>query len=107
MTNFKCAACGCCCYFVDVLLNSIKQINGFWGTEIIFPYSHNNGKCEKLTENNRCAVYANRPIVCNVHDICEILAKKTDLNIEIFFEQQKRGCEVMRKIKLKNLFYNK
>ena len=102
-TKFNCIACGCCCCFVDIVLNNLEQINNLLDTEIIFPYSHNKGKCEKLLENNRCAVYEHRPIICNVLVINEIIAKKTGLSIETILKQQKKSCKELQEMKRKKV----
>jgi hypothetical protein len=61
--NFPCTGCGCCC----------KVIN--WADKIVvrddpdhplyFPYTHNEGVCEKLIDN-KCSVYETRPALCRI-----------------------------------------
>ena len=46
-----------------------------------------------LKEDNSCAVYDNRPVVCNIEKMIEIL----DLDRDEMFEKTKQGCNKMIK----------
>lgn len=56
--KFPCNGCGSCCKRID-----IKNIEDAGET---FPYQVVNGRCEKLSDDNKCTVYENRPDVCNI-----------------------------------------
>jgi hypothetical protein len=67
--SFPCTGCGCCCKVID------------WADKIIvkddpthpyyFPYTHKEGVCEKLGEDNRCTIYETRPLICKIEDSCD------------------------------------
>ena len=98
---FECSKCGCCCYHVDTVLKNIETINGSYGVNLDFPYSHENGKCENL-KDNMCAVYENRPVVCNVLEFAKLVSKHTGRDIDDILEQNRKGCRLAR-IKCKQL----
>lgn len=68
MSDFPCTQCGLCCRLVATALANKDQ----WGDPLIraaldaFPYeTDENGACKMLVDN-KCSVYENRPIVCNI-----------------------------------------
>ena len=67
---FPCSSCGACCRRVDKAVEVIRMaehgsVNP--NNELHFPYTWDeNGKCENLTEDNKCSVYENRPTMCNI-----------------------------------------
>ena len=87
MDTFPCTSCGLCCKQVGAVLkhgsdNPIIQ-------ELIdrFPYKPNlDGSCPKLDDQNRCSVYNNRPIICNIKLVAILLKQPIEerfkLNIE-------------------------
>ena len=87
MSDFPCTSCGLCCKQVGNVLkhgsdNPIIQ-------ELIdrFPYKPNlDGSCPKLDGQNRCLVYNNRPIICNIKLVAILLKQPIEerfkLNIE-------------------------
>lgn len=58
--TFGCTGCGACCSRVGLNIDKLKSFG--------FPYETkpNSNKCEKLTDDNKCSVYNNRPDVCNI-----------------------------------------
>lgn len=62
--KFKCDACGLCC----------KAIN-----------------CEHLTEDNKCAIYETRPMICNVEKTYELVFKDVMTKQE-FFKINEQAC---------------
>lgn len=57
-----------------------------------FPYNWDeNGVCENLTEDNKCKVYENRPLICNVDKFAEY--NKLDKNE--FYKVNIRACNYM------------
>jgi Fe-S-cluster containining protein len=73
--------CGCCC----------KRVGIFKETGIYFPYDvDENGVCEML-ENNKCKVYDNRPLLCNI----EKLANVAKIDKYIFFKENIKVCNKM------------
>ena len=68
MSDFPCTQCGLCCKLVGHTL----AFRPYWGDSFVgeaidqFPYSvDENGVCEKFLDN-KCSVYENRPLLCNV-----------------------------------------
>ena len=53
--SFPCTSCGACCRHVDRLGDA-------------FPFSNTDGVCEKFGPDNRCTIYADRPLICRIDD---------------------------------------
>lgn len=71
MSNgFPCNGCGACCRRIDL---KVFEANG-----IDFPFEVNNGRCEKLTEDNKCSVYESRPDICNIDKMISITGVDRD-----------------------------
>lgn len=90
MNKFPCTSCGACCrrikYAVDIF--DAKNEN----SPFYFPYKWDqNGGCENLTTDNRCKVYENRPLICNVDRI----AKYMNLDTKKFYGDNIRACNLM------------
>lgn len=65
--KFPCSGCGACCKRVELAVRQYQHID----PEFIFPYGWDeSGKCDQLGEDNRCLVYENRPIMCNIDQFC-------------------------------------
>ena len=65
--RIECNGCTICCETIGSLLVSGSSED--WVNELIdkFPYSvDSNGVCEML-KDNKCSVYKNRPIICNIN----------------------------------------
>lgn len=71
--DFPCTGCGECCKRVGAVLANHTLDNTPIGKLLkIFPYSTNEqGHCEMLV-NDRCSVYENRPLICNVRRMTEV-----------------------------------
>lgn len=64
--GFPCTGCGACCRRIDVVIGKLDDMGVKPGNELYFPYKSEGGKCEKLTSDNKCSVYENRPTICNI-----------------------------------------
>lgn len=85
--GFKCSGCGCCCKRINIAVENTKHIE-----ELYFPYSWDeDGRCEMLMEDNRCKVYEDRPLLCNVEKIAEHL----NLDKEQFYIDNNKACNKM------------
>lgn len=76
---FPCTGCGGCCRLVGrILSSSSEHLNPVFKFAIeTFPYTVDEyGACEKLV-NNQCSVYAERPLMCNVSLMGEMLGEDT------------------------------
>lgn len=70
--KFPCSACGCCCKRIKSVVEvlKLKDIH----SPLYFPYDwDSNGACSKLDSQNKCTVYKNRPLICNVEKLTEFL----------------------------------
>ena len=85
METFECSACGKCCVRMIEVIAGLPQLVSIIGEEnAYFPYSHNNGICEKLVlENNLCSVYKDRPVICNMEKLTEAIAQKTGQDLSL------------------------
>jgi len=61
--KFDCTGCGSCCRRVGEYLGELQKRG--------FPYkAKEDGRtCEMLGDDNKCAVYKNRPDVCNIESM--------------------------------------
>jgi len=89
--KFGCTGCGACCRRVGQYVERLKKTNlAYLG----FPYQWDeSGRCEMLNEDNSCAVYDDRPIVCNIQKVIELF----DLDQNMVFEQTKQSCNKLIK----------
>lgn len=53
MAAFECSKCGACCRAVGAIPSMAS-------------YDRGDGGCKYLTDDNRCAIYATRPVLCRV-----------------------------------------
>jgi len=71
--GFNCTSCGLCCKNIqNVYDNSVRISEEVNNKNIVFPYTHIDGVCEKLIDN-KCSIYKTRPMICNVDAMSEIL----------------------------------
>lgn len=71
-SKFPCSSCGACCRRIKTAVHNLGIGNVKRDDEYYFPYQWDeSGRCEMLTEDNKCAVYDNRPIICNIDKFCE------------------------------------
>lgn len=63
--KFPCTGCGACCKRIVKVLANIEELDEVNREKLKFPYNHTNGVCEMLMEDNKCAVYEDRPLICN------------------------------------------
>lgn len=59
---------------------------------LYFPYKWDeSGRCEMLTEDNKCSVYEDRPLVCNVDKLLSLI----EIPKEQFYEINVESCNKM------------
>ena len=83
---FPCSGCGSCCKRIDRVNESMQGDFLEKYPETRFPYQHEGGRCEKLSDDNQCTVYEDRPIVCDVSRMKKYypsLSDKQFININI------------------------
>lgn len=98
MNKIKCTMCGKCCMQMDKVIESLPAIADIIGIEnAYFPYSHKNGVCEKLDiVTNMCAVYNNRPIICDIQRLSEVISEKAGQNIVDILNATQKACEYLK-----------
>lgn len=70
--KFPCTSCGCCCKRIRYVVQSINIYEN--NHPLYFPHRWTSeGVCEHLTEDNKCAIYETRPLLCNIEKLTELL----------------------------------
>ena len=71
--SFPCIGCGLCCKKVKSVIDNVGR--DYPETHpLYFPYNFDeSGACEKLTADNKCSIYEDRPILCNVDKLLQAL----------------------------------
>lgn len=94
---YPCSACGACCRRVDKGVENLDNTGKF-----SFPYKFSStGVCEKLTLDNKCSVYASRPLICNI----DRMIKVCGLPKEETYDTTKKICNfLMDQDKIENSF---
>ena len=86
--KFECSGCGLCCKKISVAVENTKHI-----AELHFPYTWDeNGVCENLDSDNKCKVYEDRPLLCNVERFAEVY----ELDRKQFFEDNYQSCNILK-----------
>jgi Fe-S-cluster containining protein len=81
--SFPCSGCGCCCKRVG------KAIETYG---IDFPYKVDaSGTCEMLDEEYLCKVYEDRPLICRVDELAEVL----NIPKQEFYQANISACNKM------------
>ena len=88
MDKFPCTSCGSCCTRVNIAAEAVKGlVVGY-----VFPYTWDEaGRCEKLSEDNKCLVYEDRPIMCNI----DKWMRHYKLDKESFYKANITACNQM------------
>jgi Fe-S-cluster containining protein len=90
LKTFPCSGCGACCHRVDKGVANLGSKNT--EDELYFPYKWDeSGKCEMLTDDNKCSVYDNRPLICNIDKLLPII----DIPKDIYYEMNIAYCNAM------------
>jgi|APGre2960657404_1045060.scaffolds.fasta_scaffold51535_3 Fe-S-cluster containining protein len=88
--GFPCTGCGGCCRLIGELLRDPpgSDIPMYKYAIESFPYkADENGVCEKLVDN-RCSVYEDRPLLCNVTALGTLLRK----NMKDWYSENVKYC---------------
>jgi Fe-S-cluster containining protein len=90
MNNFPCTGCGACCRRIKSAVSNFMDA----GINMEFPYQWDeNGVCEMLTEDNKCSVYEDRPLICNIEKFAEVF----DIDKQKFFIENIAACNILIK----------
>ena len=85
---YPCECCGACCRHVDL----IAEMSGF---------NRGDGVCKHLTTDNLCAIYPERPPLCNGKYVYEKFF--SDMTVADFHAMIARLCKNLRRRKLEEL----
>ena len=102
METFDCSMCGRCCMHMTEVLEGLPILANIIGEKnASFPYTNNNGVCEKLIlESNLCSVYEDRPIICSFEKLTEMIAIKTGQDLSLIRKSMifegKKICEKLQ-----------
>jgi Fe-S-cluster containining protein len=93
--SFECTGCGLCCTKIGQIKAAPPAFT--WMQEAIdaFPYgTTESGACMMLVDN-KCSVYEDRPLLCNV----ERMADELDIGMtkEMWFDLNYYGCRVLQR----------
>ena len=95
MAEFHCTSCGLCCKNIGGILNVPPAMAFLAQAKRDFPYqARADGSCEKLDENNRCTVYDNRPLLCNINRLGE--QPDIPMTKEAWFDLNYKGCKILQ-----------
>lgn len=65
--EFPCTGCGECCRRLQAVLEANHEHPVLKELVERFPFkTTESGACEMLTDDNRCSVYDQRPLLCNI-----------------------------------------
>lgn len=93
MPVFPCSMCGACCNNIGQVVEMLNSPEGN-GTNnkdnlFYFPYNcDDQGRCEKLSDDNKCTIYETRPIMCNI----QALAVSMKIPIIEFYNLNIHAC---------------
>jgi len=89
---FPCSGCGACCRRINKAVGNLGIENIEKDNELYFPYKWDDtGRCEMLTDDNRCSVYENRPLICNIDKLLSLI----DIPKEQFYAMNIAACNTM------------
>jgi Fe-S-cluster containining protein len=77
MGAFQCSGCGACC-------RKVKVLHPDWPTRP-------DGACIHLTQDNRCAIYETRPLICRVDE-----ARPKNLSVEHWHRMNAEACRMLQ-----------
>jgi len=94
--SFHCTSCGLCCQSIALTLVNAHMLSP-WMQQMVadFPYEAKaDGSCEKLVDN-KCSVYEDRPLFCNVERIADEVDMPMSKNE--WFELNYQGCAILQR----------
>jgi Fe-S-cluster containining protein len=105
MSDFPCTGCGICCQragravVIARELISRGETNVYVQEVAAFPHDFDNtGRCSMLTQDNKCSVYDNRPLICDIKRVWEKFHKPTEaITLEQYYLSGVMECNKMMK----------
>lgn len=95
LKDFNCIGCGLCCQNIHKVLDHPYLPEHIQELADEFPYKHTNGRCEMLQDDMSCAVYENRPIICDI--IKSKYAFDPESTMEEYLAKQEVHCKTLMK----------
>ena len=93
---FECKMCGMCCRnirrYKDEIYPIFKRLLG--ETIPNFDIEDDNGVCVHLTEDNKCSIYEERPILCNTEFMFELLSATLGITKSELYKTQILSCKM-------------
>lgn len=80
---FPCERCGICCKHIDLILQ-LKQ------------FDSGSGRCIHLMNNNLCAIYDNRPDICNIEKMYD-LVYRNHMSEDDYLRLNIEGCKELKR----------
>ena len=100
--EFECTQCGLCCKHLHRALDKAKNPEWMHVAIDLFPHAMNmDGSCEKLVDN-KCSVYDNRPLMCNISDASEQM--NMPISKKAWYEMNYAGCKLLLEEDLQTRF---
>jgi uncharacterized protein len=92
---FSCNGCGACCKKIGSILADKDDYPEFLKEELNkFPFAtKEDGSCEKL-KDNKCEVYEDRPLICNIDKFYDTYFKGK-IKRSAYYKQQTKTCEFL------------
>ena len=110
--KFNCTSCGVCCRNLGKLLEYYRSGKAGQRKDYLrilaeeFPYRTNKrGACEKLTKDNFCSVYPDRPTLCNIKKIFELYPQAAKTEKDWYILNAMSCNAMMRQAKVAPIFY--
>lgn len=63
-------------------------------------YDRGDGVCKHLNKDNKCNIYEQRPLICNVQRVYECFFKDK-MSIDEFFKMNENACKQLKQMENK------
>ena len=95
MGDFNCTSCGLCCKQIGKILKYGAPFDFLEKATKAFPYqAREDGSCEKLDADNKCSVYADRPLLCDISRMGD--EPYMPMSKEVWYKMNYAGCEALQ-----------
>lgn len=102
MTEFNCTGCGLCCNKVGKTVLFAKTLvekgneSEYINEVANFPHGFDDsGKCDRLIDN-KCSIYLDRPLICNVRRVWERFHSES-VSFEEYCKLSEKACDTIKK----------
>ena len=92
--SFNCTGCGLCCKEIGHIIGSTAPFVWMQQARDDFRYKANeDGSCENLIDN-KCSVYDDRPLLCNIERMAE--QSCCPVTKEVWYQMNYIGCKQLQ-----------